>query len=104
MDFKVFLSEDALSDLERIVAYIAPHNPDAAERMGHRLLDAAMSLGTFPDRGRVVPEFQRPELREIIFRSYRIIYRVNRLDATVGIVRFWHGARGFPHIPRGPIP
>jgi len=34
MDFKVFLSDDALSDLERIVAYIAPHNPVAAERLG----------------------------------------------------------------------
>jgi plasmid stabilization system protein ParE len=33
MDFQVFLSDDALSDLERIVAYIAPHNPVAAERL-----------------------------------------------------------------------
>ena len=68
MDFKVFLSDDALNDLERIVAYIAPHNPFAAERMGNELLDAALSLKTLPERGRVVPEFRRPELREIIFR------------------------------------
>ena len=100
MDFKVFLSEDALSDLERIVAYIAPHNPVAAEGMGNRLLDAALSLCTFPERGRVVPEFQRPELREIVFRSYRIIYRVNNAEKAVEIVRLWHGARGFPHIPQ----
>lgn len=103
MDFKVLLSEEALIDLERIVAYIGPHNPDAAERVGNRLLDAAMSLNTFPERGRVVPEFQRPELREIIFRSFRVIYRVNRADHVVEVVRFWHGARGFPHIPRGPV-
>ena len=102
MDFKVFLSEDALSDLEGIVVYIAPHNPAAAEHMGHQLLDAALSLHTFPERGRMVPEFRRRELREIIFRSYRIIYRVNETDQSVEIVRFWHGARGFPHIPRGP--
>ena len=38
MDFKVFLSNDALSDLERIVAYIAPHNPVAAERLSCVLL------------------------------------------------------------------
>ena len=100
MDFKVFLSEDALSDLKRIVAYIAPHNPDAAERMGNRLLDAALSLCTFPERGRMVPEFQRLELREIIFRSYRIIYRVNNAEKAVEVIRFWHGARGFPHIPQ----
>ena len=99
MDFKVFLSDDALNDLERIVAYIAPHNPFAAERMGNELLDAALSLKTFPERGRVGPEFRRPELREIIFRSYRIIYRMNHNDQSLEIVRFWHGARGFPHIP-----
>ncbi len=57
MDFKVFLSDEALSDLERVVAYIAPHNPAAAERMGNWLLDAAFSLHTFPERGRAVPEF-----------------------------------------------
>ena len=101
MDFKVFLSSDALSDLERIVAYIALDDVGAAKRMGNQLLDAAMSLTTFPERGRMVPEFLRPYLREIVFRSYRIIYRVNSADNSLEIVRFWHGARGFPRIPRG---
>jgi plasmid stabilization system protein ParE len=101
MDFKVFLSSNALSDLERIVAYIARVDVRASERMGNQLLDAALSLTTFPERGRVVPEFRRPELREIIFRSYRIIYRVGSRGTSLEIVRFWHAARGFPHIPRG---
>jgi len=99
MDFKVFLSDDALSDLERIVTFIAPHNAAAAAQMGNHLLDAALSLHSFPERGRMVPEFGRPEVREIIFRSYRIIYRINQTDRSLEIVRFWHGARGFPHIP-----
>ena len=99
MDFKVFLSSDALRDLERIVAYIALDNVAAAQRIGNQLLDAALSLATFPERGRMVPEFRRPQLREIVFRSYRIIYRVNSADSTLEIVRFWHAARGFPRIP-----
>jgi plasmid stabilization system protein ParE len=99
MDFKVFLSEVALNDLERIVVYIAPLNPIAAEQLGNQLLDAALSLHSFPERGRMVPEFRQPELREIIFRSYRIIFRMNHTDQNLEIVRFWHGARGFPHIP-----
>ena len=100
MDFEVFLSQDALGDLERIVAYIAPHNPAAAERLGNQLLDMALSLRSLPERGRIVPEFRRPELREVIFRSYRIIYRTNQAGERLEIIRFWHGARGFPHIPR----
>lgn len=100
MDFKVFLSEEALSDLEQIVAYIAPHDADAATRMGNRLLAAALSLSSFPERGRVVPEFKRKDLREMVLLSYRIIYRINSGEASVEIVRFWHAARGFPHVPR----
>jgi plasmid stabilization system protein ParE len=100
MDCKIFVSSDALIDLERIVGYIALDDVVAAERMGNRLLDAAMSLTTFPERGRIVPEFLRPDLREIIFGSYRIIYRVNLVDNSLEVVRFWHGARGFPRIPR----
>jgi plasmid stabilization system protein ParE len=49
----------------------------------------------------MVPEFRRPEMREMIFRSYRIIYRINERDKSLEIVRFWHAARGFPHIPGG---
>jgi toxin ParE1/3/4 len=59
MDFKVFLSAEALSDLERVVCYIASRNPIAAARMGNRLL--ALSLNSFPERGREVPEFRRTE-------------------------------------------
>jgi plasmid stabilization system protein ParE len=34
MDFKVLLSPEALSDLESIVAYIAPHDAGAAVWIG----------------------------------------------------------------------
>ena len=51
MDFKVFLSREALNDLERIVDYIASHNPEAADRLGNQLLDLALSLGRLPERG-----------------------------------------------------
>jgi plasmid stabilization system protein ParE len=48
-----------------------------------------------------VPEFRQPNLREVICRSYRILYRLRRDEGRIEIVRFWHGARGFPHIPTG---
>jgi hypothetical protein len=31
----------------------------------------------FPELGRIVPEYRNDCIREIIFRSYRIVYRVN---------------------------
>jgi plasmid stabilization system protein ParE len=99
MGWHVLIAPSATADLESLVRYIARHNPDAAARLGFELVTHAENLANFPEIGRCVPEFCQPDLREIIYRSYRIIYRVRKPQETVEIVRFWHAARGFPHIP-----
>jgi len=63
---------------------------------------ARADLAEFPELGRMVPEFQKPNLREIICRSYRVIYRLQPENKRIQIIRFWHGARGFPHVPGNP--
>jgi plasmid stabilization system protein ParE len=99
MDFKVIISQPAIDDLKSIVSYIAPHNRDAALRMGTELLKRTRMLAAFPEIGRHPPESDHPEVREIIYRSYRIFYRVKPEQQVVEVIRFWHGARGFPIIP-----
>jgi plasmid stabilization system protein ParE len=49
--------------------------PIIAERLGMSMVHKALTLSTLPERGRVVPELGLPDVREIIFRTYRIIYR-----------------------------
>jgi Plasmid stabilization system protein len=100
MGWKVILAPSAGADLESIVRYIARHNSDAAARIGYELVVRAESLAQFPEIGRLVPEFHQRNLREIVCRSYRIIYRVLPEQQSIEIARFWHGARGFPHVPR----
>lgn len=56
-------------------------------------------LAQFPEIGRVVPEENDGTIREIIFRPYRIIYKVLAEKRIVAIARIWHGARGEPEIP-----
>jgi len=99
MGWQVIIAPSAQSDLADIVRYIAQHNSDAAMRLGFELITRAESIADFPEMGRVVPEFRRANLREVISRSYRIIYRLQPERQRIEIVRFWHGARGFPHIP-----
>jgi toxin ParE1/3/4 len=99
MGWQVIIAPSAQTDLTEIVRYIARHNSDAAARLGFELITRAESLADFPEIGRMVQEFRQPNLREIICRSYRIIYRLRRDEKQIQIVRFWHGARGFPHIP-----
>ena len=102
MGWKVIFAPSAEGDLEEIVRFIARHNPDAAVRVGSELIARAEFLAQHPEIGRVVPEFSIPELREIICRSYRIIYRVSPDTRCIQIVRLWHAARGLPHIPLNP--
>jgi len=74
MGWQVIIAPSARADLESIVRFIARHNSDAAARIGYELIVRAESLAGFPEIGRVVPEFRKPNLREIVCRSYRIIY------------------------------
>jgi plasmid stabilization system protein ParE len=41
-----------------------------------------------------VPEFDYPEIREIIEPPYRILYRVD--TARIDVLTVFHGARPFP--------
>lgn len=79
--------------------YVARRDSDAAARLGYELITRAESVANFPETGRVVPEFKLPTIREVICRPYRIIYRLRQDEQRIDIIRFWHGARGFPHIP-----
>lgn len=71
-------------------------SPPTAERFGRLLIEKARSVGNFPWSGRVVPEFDDPKIREIIVKSFRIVYRVNETSNAVEEARFWHAARGTP--------
>ena len=99
MGWQIIIAPSAEADIADIVRYISQHNPDAAARMGYELITRTETLANFPEIGRIVPEFRQPNLRELICRSYRIIYRLRPDKRRVDIVRFWHAARGFPRIP-----
>jgi len=103
MGWKVIIAPSAWADLENIVRFIARQNSDAA-RIGYELIVRAEGLAAFPQMGRVVPEFRQPNLREIVCRSYRIIHRVRPEKECIEVVRFWHGARGLPQIPKEDAP
>lgn len=68
--------------------------------MLHRIVASVERLVPFPRSGRIVPEFGRPALREIIVRPYRVVYRLHQ-DA-VEIATVVHAARHFGHLPEDP--
>jgi len=98
MDYQVVLSPSARRDLKDIVRYISFDSPDRAERFGHLLISKTKILSNFPEIGREVPEIGDPSIREIIIRSYRVIYRVDHPRELVEVIRYWHAARSEPEI------
>jgi toxin ParE1/3/4 len=98
MGYQVALSPSARRDLRDIVRYISLDSPERAVILGQFLVSSTKRLADFPEMGRVVPEFSDPFLREIVVRSYRVIYRVDHSDCRVDVARFWHGARGTPNV------
>ncbi len=81
----------AAGDLEAITQFIAADSPHYASLFAMDVLAAVERLMAFPYSGRIVPEVNNPAIREIIFGSYRIVYRVK--DGVVEILTVYHGAR-----------
>ncbi|AFY34022.1 type II toxin-antitoxin system RelE/ParE family toxin [Calothrix sp. PCC 7507] len=93
MDYQVILSPKAVHDLESIVRYIALNNPEAAMKLGQRLLEKTRELSQFPFQGQKVPEFDDFNIRQLVVRPYRIVYKVEEDKKQVSIARFWHSSQ-----------
>ncbi|MCX9010673.1 MAG: type II toxin-antitoxin system RelE/ParE family toxin [Candidatus Methanoperedens sp.] len=88
---RIIWSPDAAADLEAICEYIAKDSEYYARVFAQGVINAVERLLVFPESGRIVPEYNQEDLREIIFQNYRIVYRI-KSDA-VEIVTITHGAR-----------
>ncbi|MBI4480601.1 MAG: type II toxin-antitoxin system RelE/ParE family toxin [Acidobacteria bacterium] len=81
----------ALDDLEAICLFIARDAPQVAAVFAQSAFRATDRLADFPRSGRLVPELNDPNFREIIFGAYRLIYRIQ--SDEVQILTLHHGAR-----------
>lgn len=72
----VIWTELAWQDLERLVDTIAQDSPTYAASFARRVWKRAQSLDELPYRGRVVPELGDPNVRELILKSYRLLYEI----------------------------
>ena len=89
----ILWSPRAEADLKEIRAFIETDSPAWADLTVRRLVAAVERLREFPDSGRMVPERQSPELREIVSGNFRIVYR--RQPALVEIATVFRGSRDF---------
>ena len=88
-------SSQARKDLEDISDYYREVAPSYAERFEEQVLDATRRLEVFPRSGRMIPEAEDDQLREVNYRDYRIMYHVDERGDEVLILTILHSSRQF---------
>jgi addiction module RelE/StbE family toxin len=91
---RILWSPLAIDRLAEIAEYIAMDNPGAAENWVDTVFKKVENLKGFPESGRIVPETDNKNIRELIYGNYRIIYRVEEKRLSVLTVR--HGKQVLP--------
>lgn len=96
---EIHWSDRAKDDLAAIGEYIAA-DPAAAMRWVDRLIADVERAAELPLAGRIVPEYaDRGDIREVLRRTYRIVYRVR--DEAIEVLTIFEGHRLFP---QGAVP
>jgi addiction module RelE/StbE family toxin len=91
MAHTIVWSPRAIDDVEAIASYIAKDSEAYAASVVRLILTKARNLSEFPYMGRIVPEFDDHNLREVFAYTYRIIYEIDGDSVTIAAVV--HGNR-----------
>jgi len=75
-------AHEALERLIEIEDYISKDSPGRAVQFVEQLIEHSALLSGKPRMGRAVPELANPDIRELLFNKYRIVYRLkaNRIE------------------------
>ncbi len=87
----VHWTETAQDHITAIFEYIALDSLEYAKRIVDGLTKRTQQIGDFPYSGRVVPEFEKEKVREVIEGPYRIIYFIK--PQQIEILAVLHGDR-----------
>lgn len=69
-------TNQSIDDLSNIGEYISKDSPRFAQETLQKIRAKAQKLKQFKNLGRIVPEFESKNVRELFLGSYRIIYHI----------------------------
>ena len=89
---KVLITDSAFADLDNIIAYYREQKvPQIGEALALQILEKIEILPQQPKAGRIVPEYQTENIRELIEKPYRIVYLLK--SESIHIIRVWRSER-----------
>ncbi len=80
---KIRWTKEALYNIQEIEDFISQDNPTAAIKFTDKLISLVEKIIEFPKRGRIVPELSIEQIREILYKNYRIVYLVKKNSLEV---------------------
>ena len=89
---KVVWTARSLSDIDQIAEYISKDSIHYATGVVKRILAIEDHIAKNGNAGRVVPEFNKNNLREVFEGNYRIVYRIVSSN-EIQIITVCHMAR-----------
>ena len=84
----------AVDRASEIADYIAQDKPSAAKKWIDTIFSKVEQLKSSPEIGRIVPEINDSQFRELIYGNYRIIYRIETKQISILTIR--HGRQILP--------
>ena len=88
---KIRWSYEALDRLIEIEDYISKDSSVRAIQFVDQLIEHAELLSGKPLTGRIIPELANPDIRELVLKKYRIIYRLK--EKRIEILTVFEGHR-----------
>lgn len=98
MGCQVIWTDEAIEDLRQLVAYISKDNPDAAGKLGEKLIQKSMLLADHPRFGKVFRQLGRDNIREMAVPPDRLIYEIDDVGLKIFVRILHHGAWQEPEI------
>lgn len=80
---KLFWTKEALVRLQEIEEYISIDNPVVAIEFVDKLISLAETLIDNPEKGRIVPELSLENIRELLYKNYRIVYLMKKNSVDI---------------------
>ena len=96
---RVAWTRKAEKQLDQIFNYIADDSVFFAHRTVGKIIEQAERIVPQPRKGRMVPEYERDDIREVFHHPYRIIYLIKDQENMIEILSVIHGARLLPDKP-----
>jgi len=85
---KIKFLESFTSKIDQQIDYIAKDKPLAARTFKQNVFSLISDIPKFPYKHRKSIYFDNSEIRDLVYKGYKIIYRINNENNTIEIFGF----------------